>query len=329
MKKQTENHDDEPFLRYLEGKLPQAERELMLASLIAGERDEWLATERALLALNQLPSITAPPSLSTNVMEGIAPERLHSNLSESERKEWLATENALLALSRLTGITAPASLLANVMEGIAPERLHSNLSESEHKEWLATENSLLALNQLPGITAPPSLLANVMAAIVPKIAIAPKKQPLLVQLRSWLEQHPLLGWEVSGMALAASLLFMMLAPSVPVPGTSGPFQPAQSPYIQAAATHTGAAQVERARFSLYAPEAHTITLIGEFNGWGSTRQLSLSPQGKGIWTVEVPLPPGRYQYAFLIDGKNIATDPRAQQHVSDDFGRKNAVLTML
>ena len=284
MKKQTENHDDEPFLRYLEGKLPQAERELMLASLIAGERDEWLATE-----------------------------------------------NALLALSRLTGITAPASLLANVMEGIAPKRLHSNLSESEHKEWLATENSLLALNQLPGITAPPSLLANVMAAIVPKIAIAPKKQPLLVQLRNWLEQHPLLGWEVSGMALAASLLFMVLAPSVPVPvpGTSGPFQPAQSPYIQAAATHTGAAQVERARFSLYAPEAHTITLIGEFNGWGSTRQLSLSPQGKGIWTVEVPLPPGRYQYAFLIDGKNIATDPRAQQHVSDDFGRKNAVLTML
>ena len=174
MKMQTENHDDESFLRYLEGKLPQAEREVMLASLIAGERDEWLATERALLALNQLPGITATPSLATNVMEGIA-----------------------------------------------PERLHSNLSESEHKEWLATENSLLALNQLPGITAPPSLLANVMAAIVPKIAIAPKKQPLLVQLRSWLEQHPLLGWEVSGMALAASLLFMVLAPSVPVPGPAG------------------------------------------------------------------------------------------------------------
>ena len=283
MKTLTENYDDEPFLRYLEGKLPQAEREVMLANLGASERNEWLATESALLALNRLPGITAPPSLAANVMVGIAPERLYSNLSESERKEWLVTENALLAL-----------------------------------------------NQLPGITAPPSLVANVMAAIVPKkTAIVPKKQPLLSQLRSWLEQHPLLGWEVSGMALTASLLFMVLAPSVPVPGTSGPFQPAQSPYIQAAATNTGVAQVERAKFSLYAPQAHTITLIGEFNGWGSERQLSLRPQGNGIWTVEVPLPPGRYQYAFLIDGKDMATDPRAEQHVNDDFGRKNAVVTVM
>ncbi len=286
MKTLTENYDEESFLRYLEGNLPLAERDIMLA-----------------------------------------------NLSTDERNEWLSTESALLALNRLPRITPPASLVANVMAGIARERLHSNLSENEHNEWQSTENALLALNRLPQITPPASLLANVMAAIVPKTAIAPKNQPLLAQLRNWLEQHPLLGWEVSGMAMAASLLFMVLAPSVPAPWTSGhgqsPHMPAHSPYIQAAATHTGAAQVQHARFSLYAPQAHSITLIGEFNGWGSTREVSLRPQGKGIWTVEVPLPPGRYQYAFLIDGKDMATDPRAEQHVNDDFGRKNAVLTVM
>jgi hypothetical protein len=331
MKALTENYDDEPFLRYLEGKLPQDKREVMLANLSESERKEWLDTENALLALNRLPRITAPASLAANVMEAVAPERLLSNLSESERKEWLDTENVLLALSWLPGITAPASLMTNVMAGIAPEKLHANLSAIERSEWLSTENTLLALSQLPRITAPASLVANVMAAIAPKIALVPKKQSLLSQLRSWLEQHPLLGWEVSGMALAASVLFIVLAPNVPLPFQ--PMQsanmPAQNPYIQAAATHTGAAQVAHARFSLYAPEAHTITLIGEFNGWGSTRELSLRPQGKGIWTVEVPLPPGRYQYAFLIDGKDMATDPRAAQHVNDDFGRKNAVLTVL
>ena len=330
MKTQTENYDDEPFLRYLEGKLPRAERELMLASLSADERNEWLSTENTLLALNRLPRITPPASLMANVMAGIAPEKLDSNLSESERNEWLATEKALLTLNQLPDITAPASLMANVMAGIAPEKLFSNLSESERNEWLATENALLTLNQLQSITAPPSLVANVMATIVPiKTAIAPTKQTLISQLRNWLEQHPLLGWEVSGMAVAASVLFIVLAPSVPVPGTSGPFQSAQTPYIQAAAPNTGAAQVQRAKFSLYAPEAHTITLIGEFNGWGSTREVALRPQGKGIWTVEVPLPPGRYQYAFLIDGKDMATDPRAEQQVNDDFGRKNAVLTVM
>ena len=258
-------------------------------------------------------------------MAGIAPERLYANLSESERNEWQVTENALLALNQLPSIMAPESLMMNVMAGIAPERLHANLSESERKQWQVTENVLLALNQLPSITAPDSLIANVMAAIAPrKTAVAPKKQSLLSQLQSWLEQHPLLGWEVSGMAVAASVLFMVLAPSVPLP-----FQPAQSPYMKVAATNAGVAQVAHAKFSLYAPEAHTVTLMGEFNGWGSTRELSLRPQGKGIWTVEVPLPAGRYQYAFLIDGKDMATDPRAEQHVNDDYGRKNAVLTVM
>ena len=200
------------------------------------------------------------------------------------------------------------------------EAFLANLSESVRGEALATESALQALVRLPQIAAPASLVSSVMAAI------APKKPPVLSRLRGWLERHPLLGWEVSGMALAASLLFMTLAPTGSLPFQ--PVAPGQGPFIQAAAT-SGAAQAEHARFSLYAPQAHSISLIGEFNGWGSERPLSLRPQGKGIWTVEVPLPPGRYQYAFLIDGKDMATDPRAEQHVNDDFGRKNAVVTVM
>ena len=200
------------------------------------------------------------------------------------------------------------------------ETFLANLSESQRRELLTTETALQALERLPQIAAPASLMPSVMAAI------APKKRPVLLQLRSWLERHPLLGWEVSGMALTASLLFMTLAPLDLY--LFRPVTPEQSPFIQAAAT-PGAAQAEHVRFSLYAPQSHSINLIGEFNGWGSERQLSLRPQGNGVWTVEVPLPPGRYQYAFLIDGKDMATDPRAEQHVNDDFGRKNAVITVI
>ena len=201
------------------------------------------------------------------------------------------------------------------------EAFVATLSASERTELLATENAMQVLEQLPQITAPASLVLNVMAAIAPN-----KKRPVLSQLRGWLEQHPLLGWEVSGMALVASLLFMTLAPTGFLLFQSAP--PGQSPFIQAASM-SGAAQAERVKFSLYAPQAHSINLIGDFNGWGSERQLSLHPQGNGIWTVEVSLPPGRYQYALLIDGKNMVTDPRAEQHVSDDFGRKNAVITVM
>ena len=211
--------------------------------------------------------------------------------------------------------------LDSEMSPVERETFLANLSESGRGELLGTESALQALERLPQITAPAFLISNVMAAIVPE------KPPLLVRLKCWLERHPLLGWEVSGMAVAASVLFMMLAPSVFMSSSHVP--PGQSPFIQAAATSGGAAQAELASFRLYAPQAHSISLIGDFNGWGSARKLSMRPQGNGVWTMEVPLPPGRYQYAFLVDGKNMATDPRAEQHVNDDFGRKNAVITVM
>lgn len=195
----------------------------------------------------------------------------------------------------------------------------ANLSDNERQELLATENAMQALNHLPRIEAPAALLPNVMAAIIPKQA------PLLARLKGWLERHPLLGWEMGGMAAAASLLFVMLAPNMPQPSDVVPM--AQGPFVQAAATD--AAQGVRAKFRLYAPQAHSVALIGDFNGWGSERQLQLRSQGNGIWTVDVPLPVGRYQYAFLIDGNNMVTDPRAEQHVNDDFGRKNAVIMVM
>ena len=83
------------------------------------------------------------------------------------------------------------------------------------------------------------------------------------------------------------------------------------------------------QFSLYAPQARSVALIGDFNGWGSTDGVKLAPSANGMWSVTVPLPAGRYQYAFLVDGQRWVTDPRAEQHVNDGFGRQNAVITII
>jgi 1,4-alpha-glucan branching enzyme len=64
-------------------------------------------------------------------------------------------------------------------------------------------------------------------------------------------------------------------------------------------------------FSYQAPSARQVTLAGNFNNWGGTQgggryDASIDPMsdedGDGIWTISVPLPPGRYQYKFVIDG---------------------------
>ncbi len=64
-------------------------------------------------------------------------------------------------------------------------------------------------------------------------------------------------------------------------------------------------------FNYYAPSARQLTLAGGFNNWGGTKgggryDPSIDPMndadGDGVWSIVVPLPPGRYQYKFVLDG---------------------------
>jgi 1,4-alpha-glucan branching enzyme len=64
-------------------------------------------------------------------------------------------------------------------------------------------------------------------------------------------------------------------------------------------------------FRYHAPSARQVTLAGSFNNWGGTQgggrydssiDPMSDPDGDGTWDIVVPLPPGRYQYKYVIDG---------------------------
>lgn len=81
------------------------------------------------------------------------------------------------------------------------------------------------------------------------------------------------------------------------------------------------------RFALVAPAAVRVSIVGDFNRWDATAlPLRRSADGR-TWEVEVKLQPGRYSYAFLIDGR-LARDPTAPQDVGDDFGSANSIVTV-
>jgi hypothetical protein len=81
-------------------------------------------------------------------------------------------------------------------------------------------------------------------------------------------------------------------------------------------------------FVLYAPEARSVALVGDFNDWdASATPLSITG-ASGAWVVTVPLPPGRYRYAFVIDSTRWVPDPGALRAPDDDFGTPNSVLTV-
>ncbi len=81
-------------------------------------------------------------------------------------------------------------------------------------------------------------------------------------------------------------------------------------------------------FEVRAPTAQRVELVGSFNDWRPGEILLEGPDATGHWTATVKLPPGRYEYVFLVDGHEWLADPRAVAHRPDGFGRENAVIEL-
>jgi 1,4-alpha-glucan branching enzyme len=75
-------------------------------------------------------------------------------------------------------------------------------------------------------------------------------------------------------------------------------------------------------FILPALNARVVSVVGSFSEW---EPVPLSDDdGDGIWTTEIPLPPGRYEYAFIIDGRWWGQDPSADEYIRS-FGEYSSV----
>ncbi|HYC52550.1 MAG TPA: isoamylase early set domain-containing protein [Gemmatimonadaceae bacterium] len=120
-------------------------------------------------------------------------------------------------------------------------------------------------------------------------------------------------------AIAAALLFMTL-------GGAGTWLLTNAPRdVVSVATGGAVGGTSNVRFSLEAPGASSVTLVGDFNGWDRAG-VKLRRAGDGrTWTVEIPLTPGRYAYSFVVDGA-LARDPRAPRAADDDFGSPNSIV---
>jgi len=82
------------------------------------------------------------------------------------------------------------------------------------------------------------------------------------------------------------------------------------------------------RFVYTGADAKSVSLVGDFNGWSKTsapmRQLE-----SGQWAVSIHITPGTYQYAFLIDGEKIVTDPdNSLTFHTADGARVNSLVSL-
>ena len=140
----------------------------------------------------------------------------------------------------------------------------------------------------------PAIDARVMAAL----AGLPKPQGTAT------ERRPLWGW--AGLALAATLAALIVRPW----GWGGQGE-------------------EALEFVFVAPRATSVALVGDFNDWDPARTpMRPAQRGDGVWAAAVPLAPGRYRYAFLVNGREWRADPAAPPAVDDEFGTPSSVVTV-
>jgi len=83
---------------------------------------------------------------------------------------------------------------------------------------------------------------------------------------------------------------------------------------------------DRVRFSISAPTAVRVSLVGDFDGWNPDA-LPMRRAGVDTWTVDVRLEPGRHVFAFSVDG-GLRPDPTAPRAVEDDFGVPSSVVVV-
>jgi len=119
---------------------------------------------------------------------------------------------------------------------------------------------------------------------------------------------------LGGLGIAALLAALVLALPGRRPGSPSP------PSAERA--------MREFQFVVVEPHAARVSLVGDFNDWDAARTPMRRMQGGSVWTAVVPLPPGRYRYAFLVDGTRWLADPTAPASRDDEFGTPSSVVTV-
>jgi hypothetical protein len=124
-----------------------------------------------------------------------------------------------------------------------------------------------------------------------------------------------------GLLAAASLLVIAASMITATVGRRSSDGAQTAARITAASDASGTQVV---RFVLAAPDARRVSLVGDFNGWDP--EATTLEQENGVWTVVIPVTPGRHQYGFVLDGSTWIADPAAPRSADADYGSSNSVV---
>jgi len=186
------------------------------------------------------------------------------------------------------------------------------------RQLLEMERIVADAEQLPRLVPSRESIRGVMEHLEPmRVAAesASASQGLTARLRDFFFAPHALEWTFArAVVMACGLVALTWITSAVL------LHPPAGPMTQAVSS----APLVYVRVALLDPEAQSVAIAGDFNGWDPSR-TQLRRTSNGLWTLTIPLKPGRYQYMYQVDGRWV-TDPLASESSPDGFGEENAVL---
>jgi hypothetical protein len=138
----------------------------------------------------------------------------------------------------------------------------------------------------------------------------------------------LAGFMIRGVLPVREETPVVAASPEPAPPSGEPIIDTSAPVALAAdaASRTGDELAVPVLFVLEAPKARKVELVGDFNGWEGSRTALVRQANTGLWTLTIPLTPGRHVYAFVVNDSVWTLDPRAAKAKDPDFGTEQSVV---
>ena len=84
--------------------------------------------------------------------------------------------------------------------------------------------------------------------------------------------------------------------------------------------------VRGVNFFCNAPQAHLVSLVGDFNRW-NPRASPLQRQADGSWFLRLDFSHGHHRYAFMVDDV-VTLDPQAMGITRDDRGERVSLIAV-
>ncbi len=201
-------------------------------------------------------------------------------------------------------------LMHKILDGEASEDEKKLVAQSVDKdvglkiEFTGLENTVRMLKDSERREPPVSFTVEVMKRL-PR-----KKVSIFTRMREFLFGSRVLHWNMAtALTVAVIVLFGIITVSRVHRelNTAGPVESEMT-----------------VRLTFYAPQAHTVSVAGDFNKWKTDADVMKGTDG--MWSIELKLKPGVYSYSFVVDGKSWVADPGAQSYTDDGFGSRNAEL---